>query len=179
MTKKAKIYGDSLYELAREEGLSEKIREQLQQVLALFDEHPDYVRFLDTVSISKQERCKALDEALAGQAEPYLLNFLKILCEDASVAQLPGCAAQYRRRYDEDHNIVQVQAITAVEMSEAMAEKLKDKLQLTLGKTVELQCKVDPACMGGVLLQLPGRQLDGTVRQRLDTLSRQLKTAAM
>lgn len=179
MTKQAKVYGESLYALAKEEGLSQVILTQLGQVIALFDENPDYWRFLDTVSIPKQERCKALDEALGGAVQPYLLNFIKILCENAMAAQLKGCADHYRCLYNEDHGIVQVRAITAVSMSDAVTLRLKDKLERMLGKTVELTCKVDPACMGGVLLELPGRQLDGTVRQRLDDLRQQLQTAAM
>ena len=60
-----------------------------------------------------------------------------------------------------------------------LLHKLLQKLQTVLGKTVELNCKVDPACMGGVLLELPGRQLDGTVKHRLDALSASLKAAAL
>ena len=179
MTKIQQVYGGSLYELAKEEGLTEQIYAQLQQVIAIFDENPAYWQFLDTVSISKQERCKALDEALSSSVEPYLLNFMKILCENAMFAQLRGCAKEYRRRYNEDHGIVDVRAITAVPMAQPLQQKLKEKLGSILDKQVELSCKVDPDCMGGVLLELPGRQLDGTVKHRLDALRESLKAAAL
>ena len=179
MTKTAKVYGGSLYELAKEEGLAERICAQLQQVIAVFDGNPAYWQFLDTASISKQERCKALDEALAASVEPYLLNFIKILCENGMVAQLKGCAKEYRRRYNEDHGIVDVCAVTAIPMAQPLQQKLKQKLGSILGKQVELSCKVDPNCMGGVLLQLPERQLDGTVKHRLDALRESLKAAAL
>ena len=179
MTKTQQVYGGSLYELAKEEGLTERIYEQLQQVIALFDEQPAYWQFLGTLSIAKQERCKALDEALSGSVEPYLLNFLKILCENAMIAQLRGCAKEYRRRYNEDHGIVDVCAVTAASMTVPLQQKLKEKLEHILGKQVELTCKVDPACMGGILLELPGRQLDGTVKHRLDALRESLKAAAL
>ena len=179
MTKTEQVYGGSLYELAREEGLTEQILEELQQLIALFDAEPDYWRFLDTRSIPKETRCAALDEALKGRVQPYLLNFLKILCENGTAGQLKGCAREYRRRYHEDHNIVEVRAITAIPMQERLQQALQTKLEAVLGKTVELTCKVDPACMGGVLLELPGRQLDGTVKHRLDALAASLKTAAM
>lgn len=179
MTKSQQIYGGSLYELAKEEGLEEKIYAELCQVVEIFDETPDYWRFLQTLSISKQERCAALDEALGGKVHPYLLNFIKMLCENGIIAQLKGCAKEYRHRYYEDHDMIEVCAVTAVEMNSALRDKLKEKLQTSLGKTVELTCKVDPACMGGVLLSLPGRQLDGTVRHRLDALGQELRTAAL
>ena len=179
MTKSEQVYGGSLYELAKEEGLEDVIGGELNAVIAIFDDNPDYWRFLDTLSIPKQERCAALDEAFGGNIQPYLLSFMKILCESGTMASLRGCAAEYRRRCNEDHDIVEVCAVTAVEMPSRLRDRLVQKLQAVLGKTVELTCRVDPACMGGVLLELPGRQLDGTVRHRLDTLRRELKAAAL
>ena len=179
MTKTEQVYGGSLYDLAKEEGLTKQIGDELQQVITLFDAEPDYWRFLATISISKKERCRALDEALGGRVQPYLLNFMKILCENGTIGSFKGCAREYRRRYNEDNNIVEVRAITAVPMNEKLTAALQAKLESVLGKAVELSCKVDPACMGGVLLELPGRQLDGTVKHRLDALSASLKAAAM
>ena len=179
MTKTEQVYGGSLYDLAKEENLTEQIHGELKQVIAIFDATPEYWRFLSTVSISKEERCKALDDALRGSVQPYLLNFMKILCENGTMGSLKGCAREFARRYNEDHNIVEVRAVTAVPMSEKLTEALKAKLEAALGKSVELSCKVDPACMGGVLLELPGRQLDGTVKNRLDGLSASLKSVTM
>lgn len=175
MTKTEQVYGGSLYELAKEEGLDGEILGELPQVIAVFDADPDYWRFLQTCAISREERCGALDEALNGRIQPYFLNFLKILCENDAMGSLRGCAREYRRRYNEDHGVVEVRAVTAVPMHENLTAALRAKLEAALGKTVELTCKVDPACVGGVLLELPGRQLDGTVKRRLETLADRLQ----
>ena len=74
---------------------------------------------------------------------------------------------------------MEVRAVTAVAMSEALQTKLRKKLEQSLGKTVELTNRVDPACMGGVLLELPGRQLDGTVKHRLEEIGKVLQTASL
>ncbi len=179
MTKTEQVYGGSLYELALEEGLTAEILEELTFVTALFDENPDYWRFLSTLSIPKDQRKAALDEAFRGKIQPYLLNFMKILCENGTMGRLKGCAKEYRRRYNSDNNIVEVTAMTAVAMDQALTDKLQKKLEAVLGKTVELTCKVDPACVGGVLLELPGRQLDGTVKQRLESIGKVLQNTAM
>lgn len=179
MTKLEQVYGGSLYDLAKEEGLTKEIGGELSQVLSILDGNPDYLRFLGTLSIPKSERCAALDEAFGGRIQPYLLNFMKILCENGTIGHLKGCAQEFRRRYNEDNGIVEVCAVTAVPMQAALRDKLRAKLEATLGKTVELQCKVDPKCIGGVLLELPGRQLDGTVKHRLDDLGRSLQAVTM
>lgn len=176
MTRQEQVYGGSLYDLALEEGLTGEILTQLEQVLALFDENPAYGQFLSTLSIPKDERCAALDQALRGRVQPYLLNFLKILCENGTAGSLSGCAAEYRRRYDADNGIVEVRAVTAVELPEDLRTALAEKLEQVLDKTVRLVCRVDKDCLGGVRLELPGRQLDGTVKQRIDTLAAGLRT---
>ena len=77
MTETGKRYGTSLYELAAEEGLTERILAELDVAVNAMQE-PGYLRLLMTPSVPKKERCVLLDQAFA-QAHPYLVNFLKIL----------------------------------------------------------------------------------------------------
>ncbi len=176
MTRTEQVYGGSLYSLAAEEGLTHQLLEQLKQVMEILAQEPRYMEFLSTISIAKQERCGALEEAFGGRVHPYLLSFMKLLTENGTIGQLEGCAGEFRRLYNRDNGIVEVQAVTAVELSQQLRESLHQKLEKVLEKKVELRCSVDPACMGGVLLELPGRQVDGTVKSRLNSLSRSLKT---
>ena len=179
MTKLEQVYGSSLYALAQEEGLTGEILQQLRQVDAIFAENPDYEQFLSTLSISKEERCKALDEAFGGRVQIYLLNFMKLLCENGYMRHFRGCVKEYIRLYNSENGIVEVCAVTAVPMKEELRKALHEKLQTVLGKTVELRCRVDKTCMGGVRLELPDGRLDGTVKHRLDKLADALLGAAV
>ena len=160
MTKIGKIYGGALHELAAEEGLEAQMLEELEQVEQLFAAWPDYEKLLALPSVPKAQRCQALDEALRGRIQPYLLNFLKILTE--------------RARYNAAHGILEATAVAAVPLSEAQKTALTEKLNRLTGKTVQLAVKVDPACLGGVRLEMGGAEFDGTVQARLDALRRSL-----
>ena len=81
MTDLSREYGDGLYALCAEEGIAKEVLEQLQALKACFDEQPDFCRLLSNMSLSKQERVGIVDRTLRGQVHPYVLNFLKILCE--------------------------------------------------------------------------------------------------
>ena len=133
MTKTEQVYGGSLYDLAREEGLTAEIGEELRQIIALFDGEPDYWRFLSTLSISKDERCKALDEAFKGRIQPYLLNFLKILCENGTMGSLKGCAQEYRRRFNEE-------GIASKMILQVHDEVIIDTLNSEVDKVREIVC---------------------------------------
>ena len=122
MTETGKRYGTSLYELAAEEGLTERILAELDVAVNAMQE-PGYLRLLMTPSVPKKERCALLDQAFA-QAHPYLVNFLKILCEAGILPELPACARAYRDRYNQDHNILEVTAVSAVALDESARSRI-------------------------------------------------------
>jgi len=174
MTRTAKLYGSALYDLAVEEQCTAELLAELNVLRESFRQEPDFVYLLATPSLSKEERCGILDQSFRGKIDGYLLNFMKILCENGTIRQFGDCAQEYKRRYNEDNGILEVQAVTAVPMNEALTAKLRDRLADVTGKRIELSCKVDPSCLGGVRLEMDGLQMDGTVQQRLDTMRRQL-----
>ena len=179
MTQTARTYGEALYELALEEGLTAQLQEQLAAVAAILRENPQYVRPLSLPSLPKAERCAALDESFGPQVHPYLLNFMKILTENGTIRQLPGCEEAYRRRFNEDNGILEVTAVTAVALQEDLKEKLQAALERRTGKTIHLTTRVDESLLGGVRLETEGLRLDGTVRNRLDELQALLRGAAL
>ena len=174
MTRVGSVYAQALYDLAKDEGLSAKILSELKVLREVFAQNADFLRLLSTPNLSKEERCGILDEGFRGKIDGYLLNFMKILCENGTIRQFSGCAAEFRRRYNEANGILEVRAVTAVPMDEDLTEKLRSKLTEVTGKEIDLSCRVDPSCLGGVRLEMDGRQLDGTVQHGLDTIRRRL-----
>ena len=179
MTEIARMYGGSLYDLAAEEGLDTRILGELDEVVKLLKENPDYLHLLSIPSIPKKERCGLLDEALRGQVHLYVLNFLKILCEKGTLRELPGCARAYRIRYNAAHGILEATATSAIAMTAEQTAKLRQKLEAVTGKTIALTTKVDPAVLGGIRLDIEGTELDGTVQNRLASLRRNIVAATL
>ena len=144
MTEIARMYGGSLYDLAAEEELETRILDELDEAAKLIRDDPEYLRLLSTPSIPKKERCALLDEAFRGQVHLYVLNFLKILCENGTLRELPGCARAYRIRYNAAHGILEATAITAIAMTAAQTEQLRQKLETITGKKIDLATKTYP-----------------------------------
>ena len=174
MTQIARLYGSSMYDLAAEEQLTDTVLEQMQTIRQLFRENPDNVKLLSEPSIPKEDRTKLLDTAFGTEAERYLVNFLKLLCERGILGEYSGCCEEFTRRYNVDHNIATAVVTSAVALTDEQMAALKDKLEKISGKTVTLTQKTDPTVLAGLKVELEGRQLDGTVKSRLDDLSRKL-----
>lgn len=179
MTQAANTYAQALYDLAKDEGLGKIILSELSVLKSVFADTPQYSKLLSTPDIPKQERCGILDEAFRGKVHPYVLNFLKILTEKGYIRQFPDCCDAYRSFYNEDNGILVVKAQSAVALTDAQKKKLTAKLTATTGKTIDLQCSIDPAALGGLRLSYDGKQVDGTVQNRLDAIGKLLKNTVL
>ena len=175
----ARMYGGSLYDLAAEEGLDERILGELDGVTALLNGDAEYLHLLSIPSIPKKERCALLDEAFRGQVHLYVLNFMKLLCEKGALRELPGCARAYRLRYNEAHGILEATAVSAVPLTAEQTRRLHEKLEKVTGRHIDLKTKVEPAVLGGIRLDIEGTELDGTVRSRLAGLRSSIAAATL
>lgn len=174
MTKTARIYGDSLYDLALEEGLDTQMCEEVEAVRTIFKENPDYLKLLAEPSIAKEERIGLIDQAFKGQVQTYLVNFVKLLCERGLLIEYAGCAEEFRRRYDQDHGIVSAVVTSALALDEVQKTALLSKLEQISKKTVRLTTRTDPSLIGGLKVELDGKLMDGTVKERLSGISRRI-----
>ena len=170
MTEVGSVYGESLYELAKDESLGKVIGEQLAVLQESFRQEPDFIRLLSSPNLTKAERCQVLDDSFRGKVHPYVLNFLKILTEKGYMRHFSNCCDAYTARYDQDNGIVRVDAVSAVALSPEQTDKLTRKLNRITGKEIVLRNRINPAVLGGIRLDYDGQRLDDTVSHRLDAI---------
>lgn len=179
MTQVGINYAAGLYDLAKEENLTQQILQQLQVLDASFEQEPDFLRLMCTPGLTKEERCQILDKSFRESVHIYVLNFLKLLTEKGYARYFSDCRKAYEDRYNQDNGILPVLAVSAVALNEDQKTRLTEKLMQITGKKVTLTNRIDPACMGGVRLTYDGNQVDGTVKNRLDTISNMLKNTVL
>ena len=179
MSDAANQYGTALYELAKEENLTETILPQLKVLQDILEQEPRFAVLLSAPSVPKAERVQVLDNVLKDKVHPYLLNFMKILTEKGYMKHFGGCCRVFRSLYNADAGILPVTAVTSVALSAELQAKLKEKLSSVTGKTIDLSCKLDPSCLGGVRLDFDGKQVDGTIRRRLEDVRNILKNTVL
>ena len=172
----AASYGRALFQLAEENGCGDGVLEELQLVRRALRENPGYVTLMDTPAVAGPEKHALLLQAFSG-ASQELRNFLCLLCDRRAFYQLPACRTAYRACFDEAHDIVRAEAITAVPMQDKQRGALKAKLEALTGKNIVLKNSVDPALIGGITLRYGGVQLSDSIQSRLDRLRRSLDEA--
>ena len=169
-----RLYGDSLYDLAAEEKLTETLMGQVEMVAEVLKENPEYLTLLSEPSVAKAERLSLIDEAFGEQVHPYLLNFMKLLCERGAFGEMAACQAEYISCYNEKHGIVPAKVFSAEALSDEQLARLKAALERTSGKHVTLDVHVDAALVGGMRVEMAGKSYDNTLESRMDHLRRVL-----
>ena len=170
MTEVGNVYGESLYELAKDEGLTKLIGEQLTVLQLSFRQEPDFIRLLSSPNLTKAERCQILDDSVRGKVHAYVLNFLKILTEKGYMRYFSDCCDAFTAHYDQDNGILRVDAVSAVALTAEQSDKLTQKLSRITGKEIALRNRIDPRVLGGIRLDYDGQRLDDTVSHRLDAI---------
>ena len=69
--------------------------------------------------------------------------------------------------------------MTAIPLNADQSERLSQKLVKVTGKTIDLQNRVDPACLGGIRLDYDGKRMDDTVSHRLESIAALLKSTVL
>ena len=167
MTATGNNYAEALFMLAREENLVDEIYEGLKTVKSVFDETPEYMDFLSTPSISKSERTDAVEQAFGGRINEHTLSFLQLLCEHAKAESFNECFAEYERLREFANSTVVAVVKTAVELSADQIKNLTTNLCKRTGKNVTVKTVIDKTLLGGIMVELDDKVLDGSIKNNL------------
>ena len=167
MTETSKEYAEALFALAVEEDMLEKFYSDLGLILSQFRENPGYADFLASPSIPLSERMNAIDEAFSESVCEYVDSFMKILCQKGSIRLVYKIILDFNELYRTSKGITTARVISAVPLKSAEKEKLKAKLEKMTGKEVVMECITSPSVLGGLIVYVDGRVLDGSLRRRL------------
>ena len=173
-----KEYAEALFLLAQERGAIGALLSDLEAAAAALKEAPDYISLLDSPALSGEQKDALIDEAFAC-LDTDLRSFLKILCKKHALYTIARTADAFRALCDEAMGIIRAEAITAVPLSDVQSERLKARLAAQTGKQVILKNTVDASVLGGVKLRYMGKQLDASLKSRLDAIGSALQGATL
>ena len=170
----AKSFGDAIFLLAEELNQTEEIKSDFVLLCDILDSNPEYLKLLDTPALSREERIELADKSFS-TLNKNLLNLVKILCERRMTYLLFKIRDCYMSDYDIAYGIERVEAITIIPLTNEQTEKLKTKLEKATGKHIIITNTIDPSILGGMKLRYLGKQIDGSVKSKLDRFEQSLK----
>ncbi|MFN2448140.1 MAG: ATP synthase F1 subunit delta [Vicinamibacterales bacterium] len=171
----ASRYARALLEVAAQESDVTRVAEELAQVIALIGEHRELGRSLLAPGVPNQARAgivRALAERLS-LAQP-LSKVLELLATRGRLELLPEMATVYRERLLAHQNIAPAEVTTATPLGADEMAALDATLSRAAGAHVQMDVKVDPALIGGLVARVGGTVYDGSIRTQLQRMKQQL-----
>jgi F-type H+-transporting ATPase subunit delta len=172
----AQVYSRALFEVAKENGKLDVVREQLGQFADALDQNRDLAVFFFSPYFSTDEKKDGLRRTVEG-ADPTVLNFLETLLERHRMPAIYRIRAAYARLWDEENKLLPVEVTSAVDLDEATVKSLGDRIGQQTGQRVELTSRVDPSILGGIVLRVGNQILDASIKHRLDQLRKHVAQA--
>lgn len=170
-------YAQALFELAQETGATDLVAADLGAFGALLAESADLRRFVKSPVFSAEEQVKALSAILdkAGITS-VAANFLKLVASKRRLFAIGDMIRDFGTLNDAARGVVRAAVTVAEPLKDAHVEALKSALaELSGGKEVAIAVEVDPAIIGGLIVQLGSRMVDGSLRTKLNSLRTRMK----
>jgi F-type H+-transporting ATPase subunit delta len=174
----ASRYATALFLAARDNGQLEAVETAFPPIAAAVRDDADLNRFLAHPAIAPEEKKKVLQQLMAGlkdKANEMLFDYLCLVVDKQREEYIPLMCEVFLERLMEHRSQVTARVETPYALTEDLKQGLRDKLGKVTGKAIILEEVVKPGLMGGVLVRLGDRVIDGTVMHRLDQMKETLK----
>lgn len=170
-------YALALFSLAQESHATGEVATALKTFDGLIAESPDLQRLIRSPVFSAPEQIKALGAILARAGIfGVTANFIKLVAGKRRLFAIRDMIADYRKLYDSERGVVNAEVTVAAPLSDAHVDALKEALgEATRGKDVDISVKIDPSIIGGLVVKLGSRMVDGSLKTKLNAIRTRMK----
>jgi len=172
----ATVYARSLFEVAREQGKLDVVREQLGQVAEAVAQERSLTTFFFSPYFSTEEKKDGLHKAVT-DGDPIVVNFLELLVEKHRMPELFRIRRAFDALWREENKKLPVQITSAIELDKKVVDGIASKIAEQTGRDVQLTTTVDPDVLGGLVVRVGNTVLDASVQRRLERLRKELARA--
>jgi F-type H+-transporting ATPase subunit delta len=151
------------------------VREELSDFVGAVDEVPELRELLRNPQLDPRAKSAAL-EAVLGDADELVRNFMLLLAEKGRASQIEEIQREFERLALAEERRLEVELTTAVELEPDEEKRILEQIERASGRKVDATRRVDPDLIGGVVLQAGSLRVDASVRGRLERLRRELAT---
>ena len=169
----ARPYAQAVFDLAREEGSALRWSEMLEWLSELVAV-PDMAGLIASPTADRAALLGLIGELGGERLDQQGRNLARLLADNRRLPLLPRIAERYEALRADDERRAAAQVITARALSPEQRDALAAALEASLGRNVRLDCQVDERLLGGALIRVGDRVIDGTAAGRLRQLAQQI-----
>lgn len=171
-------YAEALMSAAQSQNITDRIGDDVRSLLSLLESSEELRQFL-TSPVAREEQKKTVLRQIAGDGlHPYTLNFLLLLVDRRRIPLLEGIGKQYLALLRKLQQTVLAEVTSTVELTEAQRQAISEKVKAITGAhQVELETKLEPDLIGGVIIKVGSQVIDASLRGQLRRIGVRLSSA--
>ncbi|MDD5222492.1 MAG: ATP synthase F1 subunit delta [bacterium] len=175
MAKKAsgKRYAKAIFELAVAKGELERCHSDLKKVTAVFREDK-FLNVLENPKYTFAAKKEAILTQQLGDISPLVMSLASLLVVKGRPASAPAILQDFEELLDRQRGIEHAEFTTAFPISEEEQKVFAQKLGKILDRQVVIEAQVDPGLIGGFRAKINDLLIDGSIRQKLEALKKNL-----
>lgn len=172
-------YAEALMSIAQSNDLVDRFSDDIASILNLMENSQDLREFVSSPIVSDDKK-KAVWQQIGGdQIHPFIMNFLMVLVERRRSLFIEGVFRQFQALVRKLKQTVLAEVISAVELSDAQKQTVSEKVKsMTSANQVELNTKIDPSLLGGVIIKVGSQVVDASLRGQLRRIGVSLNKAS-
>lgn len=167
-------YAESLFDLAKEENKVTQYLDDIKLVGEVLDSDPQIVQFFNHVLIENDKKIQLLDQSFKGNVDQYVLNFLKLLVQSRRIRYIDDIVKSYIKLSNQYLGIEEGKIYTPYELTDQQIQDIEKAISQKENKKVTLKVSIDPSLLGGIKVQISNRIYDGTIKNKVEMLKKEL-----
>jgi F-type H+-transporting ATPase subunit delta len=169
-------YAAALFELAKDQRQLPQVETDVKAFQGLLDSSEDLRRLVRSPVISAEAQVRALSAMLNKAGSTGLLaNFLKLIARNRRLFAVADMLKSFRALLARERGEVTADVTSAHPLTPEQMNALGDTLKTSIGKNVQVNTRVDPNLLGGLIVKVGSRMIDSSLRTKLDNLKIAMK----
>lgn len=170
----ARRYARALFELAQEKEILDNIHREVGFFDELLKANPRLRFFLNSPEIGVRDKKKVMEKLLLDRVSNVFFNFILVLLDKNRQLIFGNIVKEFQRIFDRYRKKLRASTITAIPLDEPSESRLKQFLSDAFNSDVQIDNRIDPNILGGIIVRVDGRVFDGSLKSQLQRLKRGL-----
>ena len=170
----APIYAKAMFDVAEETETTDEVLAQFSEVVETITENKDLSDVLKTPFILADDKKAILEKIFSDTTDIYLINFLKVLIDRKKIRYIGDVYHRFVKLVNDKKTLEKGTVYSVVPLSDKEIKELETKMSKKFSRVVKLENKIDKSLMGGVFIKIENKEIDGTVRSRINGLKKEL-----
>ena len=167
-------YSSAMFELAQEQNKLELMEEQLGYVASVMVDQPELRSFLENPIVTEDAKIKLISKIFDSSIDKVALHFIYVMIKRGRYRYIASAIEAFIKKSRAARGLLEATVTVAEPITADVEASVQAKLREVTGKDVILSVRQDPSIMGGIVIQVGDKRIDGSVARRLEELEKSL-----